>query len=593
MKSLFYEVLFTRIHARLLILLTSLLTAVFALVGPFFQKEFIDHLSGTQSQLALIQFENPLWYVIGAFVSIIIAQFLGQATNFLSIRESLIMQQIFAKRVYNKTLQLRVDTMSGKPVGEIVALYATDVPGATVFLDQTLPAGASTLFPLILAPFAISLMFDIPLWPTVFVMLAIIACNSYLAFRQSVFFFQFKQLAAERIGLVSEWIQNIRTIRILGWTRFFEKNIFLKREEETKNRIQMVTNGQFMNSISSSITFLLNLVALSSLIFYSDHKFTSGELLALLWIVAIFLTRPFRQMPWFFTFAFDSWTSIKRLEKFLYTKNNQTEGLSTDQEHHSSIRDLALKVSSLNLEISKKKILNEINFEITEGEFVAVVGEVGAGKSMLLLSLLGETGADFRSYNIGNKNALLESPDELRSHFSYVPQEGFIMSASLRENVAFLYDVETDRDAMIEDALRLAQFDMDSERVENGLDTEIGERGVNLSGGQRQRVGLARVHYHQARIMLLDDCLSALDVDTEQKLFDQLLMGAWKSRTRILVTHRLSALPRVDRILFMEKGQIIDEGTFNELLARNEKFRTYTKSVAQEHVDRAQESSNV
>jgi ABC-type multidrug transport system fused ATPase/permease subunit len=337
----------------------------------------------------------------------------------------------------------------------------------------------------------------------------------------------------------------------------------------------------------------LNLVALSSLIFYSDHKFTSGELLALLWIVAIFLTRPFRQMPWFFTFAFDSWTSIKRLEKFLYTKNNQTEGLSTDQEHHSSIRDLALKVSSLNLEISKKKILNEINFEITEGEFVAVVGEVGAGKSMLLLSLLGETGADFRSYNIGNKNALLESPDELRSHFSYVPQEGFIMSASLRENVAFLYDVETDRDAMIEDALRLAQFDMDSERVENGLDTEIGERGVNLSGGQRQRVGLARVHYHQARIMLLDDCLSALDVDTEQKLFDQLLMGAWKSRTRILVTHRLSALPRVDRILFMEKGQIIDEGTFNELLARNEKFRTYTKSVAQEHVDRAQESSNV
>lgn len=84
------------------------------------------------------------------------------------------------------------------------------------------------------------------------------------------------------------------------------------------------------------------------------------------------------------------------------------------------------------------------------------------------------------------------------------------MSATLRENVAFLYDIESERDPLIEESLRLAQFDLDSERVENGLNTEIGERGVNLSGGQRQRVSLARVHYHQAPIMLLDDCLNKM-----------------------------------------------------------------------------------
>ncbi|MNT09712.1 putative multidrug export ATP-binding/permease protein [compost metagenome] len=155
------------------------------------------------------------------------------------------------------------------------------------------------------------------------------------------------------------------------------------------------------------------------------------------------------------------------------------------------------------------------------------------------------------------------------------------MSASLRENVAFLYDIDPDRDPMVEESLRLAQFDLSTERVEKGLDTEIGERGVNLSGGQRQRVGLARVHFHGAPILLLDDCLSAVDVDTEKKLFEDLIMGAWQNRTRLLVTHRLSALNRVDRIYFMKDGKIVDVGSFDELLARSPEFREYTMSIAE------------
>ena len=153
------------------------------------------------------------------------------------------------------------------------------------------------------------------------------------------------------------------------------------------------------------------------------------------------------------------------------------------------------------------------------------------------------------------------------------------MSASLRENVAFIYDMRPDGDDQIEESLRLAQFEVLNERVENGLATEIGERGVNLSGGQKQRVSLARVHYHQAPILLLDDCLSAIDVDTEERLVTQLLDGAWRDRTRILATHRLTILNRVDRILFMQEGRILDQGTLQELTARNQAFRDYTASV--------------
>ncbi|MEK2688185.1 ABC transporter ATP-binding protein [Bdellovibrio sp. GT3] len=583
MRSLFFEVVFTRPYARLIILACSLFAAVFGILGPFFQKEFIDQLTGVETKLHLFQVSSPLWFILSAFLCVLGSLALSQLTNYLSAKEALHMQRVFAERLYAKTLNLRVDTMSHRPVGEIVSLYATDVQGATVFLDQTLPAGASTLFPLLISPFAISLLFDIPLWPTVTVMIGITCVNSFLAFRQSRFFFNFKQLAAERIGLVNEWIQNIRTIRILGWIHHFEAGIFAKREVETRNRVLMVTNGQIMNAISSSITFILNVVTLGSLILYSKHTMTSGELLALLWIVGIFLTRPFRQMPWFFTFAFDSWTSLKRLEEFFSTQNNQTADTGEVPSEQAALDEkFALQVQGLNLRIGSRHILKNMNFNIKDGEFVAVVGEVGSGKSLLLLSLLRETGAHFHSYRIGSLNALQQEPNSVRENFAYVPQEGFIMSATLRENVAFLYDIDPDRDNMVEESLKLAQFELSTERVEKGLGTEIGERGVNLSGGQRQRVSLARVHFHNAPIMLLDDCLSAVDVDTEHKLFESLLMGAWANRTRLLVTHRLSALNRVDRILFLEEGRIIDQGTFEELLARNEKFREYTTTVAKE-----------
>jgi ABC-type multidrug transport system fused ATPase/permease subunit len=569
-------------HARFLILFCSLLTAALGLFTPLLQKEFIDHLTSNTARSFFPADVPVLWFILGAFFCVLFSQGFSQLTTFLSAREALFMQRIFADRLYKKTLHLKVDTMSSRPVGEIVSLYATDVQGATVFLDQTLPAGASTLFPLILAPCAISIIFDVPLWPTILVMLGITVLNTIMAFRQSKFFYNFKQLAAERIALVSEWIQNIRTIRILGWIRFFEKNIFAKREIETRNRILMVTNGQVMNAISSSITFILNAVTLASLIHFSKHQLTSGELLALLWIVGVFLTRPFRQMPWFFTFAFDSWTSLQRLQSFLNIENTSNgDSTAPGADTGEAPESLALDIKNLRLQIGSRKILRGIDLRVAEGELIGIVGEVGAGKSMLLLSLLEETGATFDRYLIGDKNALELSNDEVRENFSYVPQEGFIMSASLRENVAFIYDIDPDRDPMVEESLRLAQFDLSTERVESGLDTEIGERGVNLSGGQRQRVGLARVHFHGAPILLLDDCLSAVDVDTEKKLFEDLIMGAWKDHTRLLVTHRLSALNRVDRIYFMQEGEIIDTGSFDELLSRSAAFREYTMSIAQ------------
>lgn len=583
--QLLADVFFTRPFWRILILATSFGSTFFGLLALLYQKQFIDHLMGN----TLISFLNLETHALGAltisFICLLAALGLNALTQYLGQREAIIMQGILSRRIYQHALKLRTDSLEGKPVGEIVQLYAIDVPGATVFLEQSLPVGASILFPFILAPWALSYLFQIPLWPLLTVMLVVVGISFFMAYLQSQFFFQFKKLAADRIGVVNEWIQNIRTLRILGWVEAFEKKIFAIREIETVNRIKMVTNGQSMNAISSSVTFVLNIVVILSWIHLSQATISTSSLLVMLWIVAVFLTKPFRQMPWFFTFVFDSWTSLKRIDSFFQLENQEAHVRPSEFKKLTSLQapQLALSVQNLNLSISGRSLLRAISFDIKLKEFVTIVGEVGSGKSLLLLSLLGETGASFKNYQIGSNDGLNMPLDQLRQFFTFVPQEGFIMSASLRENVAFNYQsgLQDKEDQKILQSLENCQFNLAAERFTDGLATEIGERGVNLSGGQKQRVSLARVDYYSAPIILMDDCLSAVDVDTEKKLIDKLIKGTWKDNTRILVTHRLSVLEKSDRVIFLQDGEIKGIGPFNILLSQSEEFRSFVTSVAQ------------
>ena len=315
------QILFSRPQFRILILLSSFVASAFGLLGPFLQKEYFDLLASGQP---------VIWLLIGAFFCILLYLGFSQLTNFLGAREAILMQGHLSQKMYAQSLRLRSDSLQGKPVGEFVSVYATDIPGATVLLEQTLPTGASILFPLLLAPWALHRFFLVPWLPLISVMVGVSALNFAMAYRQSSFFFQFKKLAADRIGLVNEWIQNIRSLRILGWMSFFELKIFDMRIRETENRIGMLTNGQMMNSVASSITFVLNIVVVASLTFASSQPVTAGQLLAVLWIVAIFLTRPFRQMPWLFTFLFDAWTSIKRLSDVLKLDNLEKQERKLD-----------------------------------------------------------------------------------------------------------------------------------------------------------------------------------------------------------------------------------------------------------------------
>ena len=149
---------------------------------------------------------------------------------------------------------------------------------------------------------------------------------------------------------------------------------------------------------------------------------------------------------------------------------------------------------------------------------------------------------------------------------SYVPQDHFVMSASLRDNMAFEYHADPQLDPKIMTHLNKAQFDFELDRVQEGLDTVIGERGVNLSGGQKQRVSLARQLMNPEKLLLLDDPLSAVDVATEKKLIDEFKTMKSSGYSIILTTQRFTLLPECDRIIYLINGRIEYDGPAAEFL---------------------------
>lgn len=552
------NILLSRLPFRLLILLASILAAGLGLGASYFQKSFID-------EIVLGDFSSSIWVyqALGfAFLCFLVASFLSQLTLYLGYREALISQRKISETLYQHALRLKSESLEKRTVGETVALYATDIPASTILLEQTLPYGASTFFPILLSPIALHYMIGTSLIEVYILVFFVAALNTALAFRQSGFFYTFKQLAAERVSKVNEWLQNIRSLKILNWIEPFEDRILDVREKETVNRIKMVTNGQMMNAITSHATFVFNIAAGFLLIAIQKRELTAGEIWAVFWVLGLFLNRPLRQLPWFFTFGFDAVTSSKRLQNFLDLKpfhnyDIQSAGVSSQEN--------LLEVKGLSWGNQTSKVLDQLDFKIKKGEKVAILGEVGSGKTAFLLCLLGELHGKFDQFFFHGQSVSGPQAKKLKNNLNYVPQESFLMNSNLRDNVSFEYRSTDFDDGEIISHLSQVDFVPEQEGLNSGLETSIGERGVNLSGGQKQRLSLARSMAQGKELILMDDSMSQLDSLTESKILKDLFESTLKDKSVIVTTHRLSILQYIDTVYELKNGKLvkIEKGAFS------------------------------
>jgi ATP-binding cassette subfamily B protein len=216
-------------------------------------------------------------------------------------------------------------------------------------------------------------------------------------------------------------------------------------------------------------------------------------------------------------------------------------------------------------------VLRDVSFTVVPGQTVAIVGQTGAGKSSL-------TRLVNRIYDVDDGRVLVDGVDvrewqltALRSQISTIEQDVFLFSRTVAENIAFGFGPRADR-ATLEQAARDAQAHEFITSFKDGYDTVVGERGVTLSGGQRQRIAIARALLTDPRILIMDDATSAIDSATEDEI-QQAMRRLLRGRTTLLITHRLSQIRRADLILVLRKGELVDQGTHEQLLGRCELYR--------------------
>ncbi|HFI0342324.1 TPA: ABC transporter ATP-binding protein [Streptococcus suis] len=481
------------------------------------------------------------------------------------------------QRAFKKMVTMRTPFYEKFRSGDVMTRFSTDVDGLMEMVGYGLMivvyAGG-------MLAFIIPTMFFIDWWisfwailPMIFMAVAIF----FIGRKQDLAIDANRDAVAQLNNEVLEVVEGIRV------TRAYSKKSAQKAQFQARTKA-LAEGGNRITSLQSIYnplaTICLGLSTILVLILGAEAvkagQLSLGQVIALQLYVSSLL-EPFWTLADFILVYQTGKTSFEKLQELIETGDDLEEDGSREIAELDSI---SFKDYSFSYPQAERPSLQEINWTLKAGQTVGIVGKTGSGTTSLVRQFLRQYPVGQGEFEVNQQSVLNFKRSSLEQKIGYVPQEHILFSKSVGENIAFgKLDSSVEE---IEAAIATAAFTKDLERMSDGLDTMIGERGVSISGGQKQRISIARAFLREPDLLILDDSLSAVDARTERQII-QNIQKERAGKTNVIVTHRLSAVNHADWVLVLDEGRIVEEGRPADLLAQEGwYYEQYQRQQSQE-----------
>ena len=564
---------FIIIIARILLLFTPGLIRESVNVIDQFRKGEISSVSMVQGELV----QNIL-LILAASVS---AGFFTFLTRQTIINVSRYVEFDLKNEIYKQYQKLSISFYKKNKTGDLINRISEDVSRVRMYFGPALMYSVNTITLIIITFFY---MFKQSPELTIYT-ISPLPILSYTIFKLSGIINNKTRIVQESLSKLSSFTQEVFTgIQIIKSYSIqnLKSNQFDKLSEKNKNKQ--------VNLIKTQALFfplMILLIGISNLLViyiggkqYLDGKIENIGIIAEFIIYVNMLTWPVTSLGWISSIIQQAEASQKRINEFLKEKSEIVNRLGGSKKIKGSIE---FKNVSFLYSESRINALNNVSFSLNNKKSMGLIGVTGSGKTTLLSLLL-------KNYNIDSGKILIDNKcideydlESLRKEIGYVPQDSFLFSDSIINNIRFGNEKATSKE--VEKVCKISGIHNEIIKFKNGYNTILGERGINLSGGQKQRICIARALIKNPKILILDDCFSALDSDTEKKIINS-LQDSINKTTTIISSHRLSSVQNLDEIIVLEKGKIIQKGNHETL----KKQKGYYKKVYSDQISKKDDS---
>ncbi len=564
MKELLTLTPFLRKYAVLVFagLLLVIVANAFSLAPPWLIREAIDALSADGADRSVIARYAGL--IVGSAI-------LGGAARY-GMRELLngVSRRVeydLRNRLFDHLTRLDAGFWASMPTGELMSRATNDIAAVRMVAGPAYMYLANTVF---VSFFAVTLMTWIDPGLTLIAMIPLIALPPITIGFGNVIHRRFERIQ-RNFGTMSTMVQeNLAGVRIVKAYR---------QEGRQTARFDEIAAGYLDDNVALARVSglfhptlgLVSGLAMAGVLLFGGRQamagtISTGDFVAFLLYLGM-LTWPMIALGWVVNLFQRGAASMRRINEILNTSPAITDA-DADPLAAVPAGEIEFRNVSFRFPGTKRDVLHDISFHVAPGETVGIVGATGAGKSALV-SLIP------RIHEATSGEVLLDGRPigtiplaTLRAAVGMVPQDAFLFSETIRENLSIGLEDATDPERGISAAVRVARLDETIRDLPNGYDTLLGERGVNLSGGQKQRATIARAIAREPRVLIVDDGLSAVDTHTETEILRG-LREVRRGRTSVVVSHRVSAVIDADQILVLRDGRIVERGTHQQLIERD------------------------